>query len=281
MNRRHFLKTFGQMMATYTVAGFGLHQEDDRPMEAASVIVEQVQIPLKNLPSALEGFRTVQLSDIHIDSYRQIEVVQEAMTLVNSLQPDVIVLTGDYVSRKAEAISELAPMVASLNAKYGVFAILGNHDIWTNPVLIRDCLEKAGLPVLVNEGVPLKVGKDVIYLAGLDDCWSGQADLNATLNQLPTGALTILLAHEPDFADTFALDGRISLQLSGHTHGGQIRLPGHKAIILPPHGKKYDQGLYNVDGMWLYTNRGVGLWPVPYRVNCPPEVTEITLIGAQ
>jgi len=268
-------------MATYAVAGFALHQEVGRLGEAASVTVEQVQIPLKDLPFALEGFRIVQISDIHIDSYRQIEVVQEAIALVNSLQPDIIVLAGDYVSRKAEAISELAPMVASLNAKHGVFAILGNHDIWTNPVLIRDRLEKVGLPVLVNEGVPLRVDKDVIYLAGLDDCWSGQPDLKATLNKLPPGALTILLAHEPDFADTFALDGRISLQLSGHTHGGQMRLPGHKAIILPPHGKKYDQGLYNVNGMWLYTNRGIGLWPVPYRVNCPAEVTEITLVGAQ
>ena len=118
-------------MATSAVAGFGLHLEEvGRLGEAASVIVEQVQIPLKNLPFALEGFRIVQISDIHIDAYRQIEVVQEAMALVNSLQPDIIVLTGDYVSRKAEAISELAPMVASLNAtmvylRFWVITIFG------------------------------------------------------------------------------------------------------------------------------------------------------------
>ncbi len=116
-----------------------------------------------------------------------------------------------------------------------------------------------------------------IYLAGLDDLWSGQADLTAALAQAPANVPTILLVHEPDFADTVAKDGRVSLQLSGHSHGGQVRLPGIGAPILPYLGRKYDQGLYNVNNMWLYTNRGIGLGRIPLRINCPPEITEFTL----
>jgi len=283
IDRRQFLKAFGQVAATYacaTVVGhaYGKHVEPKRS------VVEQVPVPLKNLKSALEGFKIVQLSDIHIDSFVETEVVQEAAAIADSLKPDLIVLTGDYVTGQAEAIRDLSPILASLNAKYGVFAILGNHELWTNPDLIRDSLEKAGVPVLVNEGVPLNVGKEILYLAGVDDCWSGQPDLEAAMEKWPSGAPTILLAHEPDFVDTFALDGRVSLQLSGHSHGGQIRLPGLGAVILPEYAQKYDQGLYRVNptgrsdvGPWVYTNRGVGLGVVPYRINCPPEVTEITL----
>ena len=119
----------------------------------------------------------------------------------------------------------------------------------------------------------------MIFLAGLDDGWSGQPDLNLALQNLSPGIPTILLMHEPDFADIFSKDKRVSLQLSGHTHGGQVRIPGLGAIVLPDYGKKYEQGLYRVKDMWLYTNRGIGvIWPA-VRFNCRPEITEITLVG--
>jgi len=279
MSRRGFLKTLVHVTATYAVAGVSLHQYGKR-VEPERVVVERTLIPIKNLRSSLEGFKIVQMSDIHIEPYTDIEVVREAVVLTNSLQPDAVLLTGDYVSDVAEAVFDLIPVLAGLNARCGVFAIMGNHELWTNPTLVRAGLEEAGLSVLVNEGVPLSVGQDALYIAGLDDCWSGQPDLNAALDKLPSGAPVVLMAHEPDFADTFCRDGRVSLQLSGHTHGGQIRLPGLGAIVLPTHGKKYDSGLYNVQGMWVYTNRGLGVMPLPYRINCPPELTEITLIGA-
>jgi hypothetical protein len=141
--------------------------------------------------------------------------------------------------------------------------------------------------LLRNNGRTIVVGQATIYLAGLDDGWSGRPDLNAALEQGSPGALTILLAHEPDLAEEVALDGRVSLQLSGHSHGGQVRLPGIGAPVLPYLGIKYDQGLYRIpsqsradDGLWLYTNRGLGVIAPPIRVNCPPEITEITLISA-
>ncbi len=278
-SRRGFLKAFGQMVLGGSMAlagGYGYSTQ----IEPGWLTVERVEVPLKNLKSGLEGFKIVQLSDIHLHPYTQLEFVQQAVARVNTLQPDLVVLTGDYVLESADSIFELAPTLAGLNAKYGIFTIFGNHDLWTNETVVRRGLQQAGLPLLVNEGLALGVGKEILYLAGLDDGWSGQLDLEAALAQWPSAAPTILLAHEPDLADIFALDGRISLQLSGHSHGGQVRLPGIGAPILPHLGRKYDQGLYRVGDMWVYTNRGLGLGPIPTRFNCPPEITEITLRGA-
>ena len=115
-------------------------------------------------------------------------------------------------------------------------------------------------------------------MAGVDDGWSGQPDLSLALAKMPSEALTILLAHEPDLADRFSMDPRVSIQLSGHSHGGQVRLPLIGAPVLPYLGQKYDQGLYKVNDMWLYTTRGIGLI-TPVRINCPPEITEITLLA--
>jgi uncharacterized protein len=278
-SRRSFLKALGQVAVGGSIALAGGYGYSTR-VEPSWLTVEQVQIPLKTLKPALEGFRIVQMSDFHLHPNTQIELIREAVAIANELKPDLIALTGDYVQQGADSIFELAPTLAALNAKYGVFTILGNHDLWTNAEVVRAGLEQAGLPVLVNKGVALGIGGETLYLAGLDDGWSGAPELNRALDNLPANALTILLAHEPDLADTFALDGRISLQLSGHSHGGQVRLPGAGALILPYLGQKYDQGLYKVQEMWLYTTRGVGVGSIPMRINCPPEITEIILVRA-
>lgn len=278
-SRRSFLKVLGQVAVGGSLVLAGGYGYSTR-VEPSWLTVEQVQIPLKNLKPALEGFRIVQMSDFHLHPNTQIELIREAVAIANELKPDLIALTGDYVQQGADSIFELAPTLAALNAKYGVFTILGNHDLWTNAEVVRAGLEQAGLPVLVNKGVTLGIGGETLYLAGLDDGWSGAPELNRALDNLPANALTILLAHEPDLADTFALDSRISLQLSGHSHGGQVRLPGVGALILPYLGQKYDQGLYKVQEMWLYTTRGVGVGSIPMRINCPPEITEIILVRA-
>ena len=249
--------------------------------EVGKPVFERVNISLKKLPSALEGLRIVWLSDFHLYPYTELDVLQRAAALAASLNPDVLVLGGDYVTREAEAVFELVPTLANLNARYGVFSIIGNHDIWTNIDAIETGLAEARIPILKNKGVTLSVNNSPLYLAGVDDGWSGQPDLAAAMANRPDGATTILLAHEPDLADTFSLDPRISLQLSGHSHGGQIRFQGTGAFILPYLGRKYDMGLYRVNDMWLYTNRGLGNVTEPVRYNCPPEVTEITLVGGE
>ena len=196
------------------------------------------------------------------------------------MQPDLVVLTGDYVWRNLNAIFDLAPMLSKLNAKHGIFAVIGNHDIWLNSEVIKLTMKREGIPFLDNQGVLLSQGKGNLYLAGLDDAYSGNPNINTALDNAPPDVPVVLLIHEPDMADIYSLDGRVSLQLSGHSHGGQVRVQGIGAFILPYLGRKYDFGLYKVNGMWLYTNRGIGNISVPVRYNCPPEVSEFTLVRA-
>ena len=131
--------------------------------------------------------------------------------------------------------------------------------------------------MLRNAGRLIESNGDVFWLAGVDDVWEQHADLNAALASAPPGVLKILLAHEPDYADVVAADGRVSLQLSGHSHGGQVRLPFVGVPRLPYLGTKYPYGLRRVGNLWLYTNRGIGVIAPPIRFNCRPEVTLITL----
>lgn len=248
--------------------------------EADRLDVEQVQLPIANLHPALEGFTIAQISDIHLEPFTKIELVQRAVALTNSLNPDLIVLTGDYVWKKEEAVFDLTPVLAQLNARHGVISIAGNHDLWTDFDLIAAAFAQERLPLLVNQGLPISVGKGSLYLAGLDDGWSGNPSLRDALDNYPGDSPIILLLHEPDLADDYATDERIVLQLAGHSHGGQIRLPRLGPLLLPYLGWKYDQGLYRVKNMWLYTNRGLGVTNEPVRFNCSPEITHITLVRA-
>jgi predicted MPP superfamily phosphohydrolase len=248
--------------------------------ESQDPVVDRVQIPIKGLHPGLEGFTILQMTDIHLYPLTQPELVKKSVAMANELDADLVTLTGDYVWHFLDAIDELAPILAGLNAKYGVYSTLGNHDYWLDADVIQATMEKAGLPVLKNQGLPITQGNGTFYLAGLDDGWSGDPDLQATLDGAPEGAPVVLLCHEPDLADQYSLDSRVSLQLSGHTHGGQIRIPGIGALILPYLGRKYDIGLYQINDMWLYTNRGLGVISEPVRYNCPPEITQFVLVSA-
>lgn len=279
LNRRQFLKTLGLVAAGGALLSGGGYTYITQ-VETGWLVVEQVQVPIKDLKPALEGFKIVHMSDLHLHPYTQADFVQEAVTLANRLNPDVVALTGDYVLETHEAIFELAPILAGLNPRYGIFATLGNHDHWTNAAVVHEGLVREGVKVLQNEHVTLNFNGAALSLAGIDDVWSGQPDLKTALPDGLTAGPTILLAHEPDFADQSAQDGRVALQLSGHSHGGQVRLPGLGAPVLPYLGQKYDVGLNQVNQMWVYTTRGVGLIGPPIRFNCPPEITEITLVRA-
>ena len=197
------------------------------------------------------------------------------MIKANELAPDLIVLTGDYVLETAESIFDLTPALARLNARHGIFAILGNHDHWTNPAVVQQGLAEYGIELLHNRGVLLNQSQ--LLLAGVDDLWSGEPDIEAALADWREDVPTVLLAHEPDFADDFLADGRIQLQLSGHSHGGQVRVPGMGPVVLPRYAQKYHNGLYSVSQGQVYTNRGIGIIGPAVRLNCPPEITEIVL----
>lgn len=245
-----------------------------------TVTVERVQVPLCRLHPALEGFKIVQLSDLHFLPHTPLSVIARAAERACALKPDLVVLTGDFVTHEAETIFGLSDLLSSLNARYGVFAILGNHDVRAGKALISKAIEDTGVLLLQNEGITFDVGHSQLTLAGVDDCLWGQPDLAAALAQRPADALTILLAHEPDVIDRFSQEAHIDLQLSGHTHGGQVRLPFFGTPVLPKLGQKYVHGLHRVNGSWLYTNRGIGMVSLPIRFNAPPEVTELVLCKA-
>jgi predicted MPP superfamily phosphohydrolase len=280
LTRRRFLRTVRNALLTtglLTASGCSY----STLIEPGWLTVKQVTLPIQRLPAAFDGFRIAQISDLHLYPVTQLSHIQATIAEVNRLRPDLIVITGDLVQARADAIFELAPALTALNAPHGVYTILGNHDLWTNATVVRQGLAESRMPLLLNTGVELTRGAARLFLAGLDDGWSGRPDLQQALAPCPADLPAILLMHEPDFADRYASDPRLVLQLSGHTHGGQVRLPGIGALVLPRYGRKYDLGLYRVGSMWLYTNPGIGLINPPFRFNCRPEITELTLIAEE
>lgn len=274
LNRRDFLTIAAIGLGSLATSVLFLHRKN----EINDPVIDRIQVPIKGLHPSLDGFRIALMADFHLYPITQLDLIENSVAMANSLKPDLTVLVGDFVWRTAEAVFDLAPALAKLDARHGVFLTLGNHDYWLDVDLILTGFREVGLPVLINQGFTLAEGKGSLYIAGLDDGWSGKPDLVATMQSHKEGVPVILLLHEPDLADPYSLDGRMSLQLAGHTHGGQIRILGMGSFITPHLGHKYDRGLFKVNDMWLYTNRGIGVISIPARYNCPPEVTEITLV---
>jgi uncharacterized protein len=275
LSRRNFLRIAGLSAAGTLVAlAGGLSVVD----ESQDPVVERILIPIRGLHPALEGFSIVQMSDIHLLPYTRPDLVQHSVEMANALKPDLTVLTGDYVWRMRSGAVVLAPLLAGLNARVGVYSVMGNHDYWLDIRAVQSAFDAARLPVLYNEGRVIGVGKAVLYLAGVDDGQAGKPDIKLALDSAPTGAPIVLLLHEPDLADITSLDPRVSLQLSGHTHGGQVLIPGKPPFFQPFLGKKYPYGLFKIQDLWLYTNRGLGCISVPLRINCPPEISQFILV---
>lgn len=236
--------------------------------------LEHVGVSIKTLSSHLSGLRIAFLSDLHHGPYVGLSHIRRAIRTAQEVKPHLVLLGGDFVSQSAKYIVPCAQELASLQAQLGVYACLGNHDYWTDPDTVTRALHRAGVRVLCNEGLEVTEG---LWVAGLDDVWEGKPSLDAALRGMPAGAVTVLIVHEPDYADKVAPDGRVALMVSGHTHGGQVRLPFLGPPILPYLGQHYPAGLYTVGDMRLYVSRGVGLISPPIRFNCRPEVTLLTL----
>jgi predicted MPP superfamily phosphohydrolase len=204
--------------------------------------------------------------------------------MVNALRPDLIVLLGDFVSlpwvgnhkKGAVAAEPCARLLRQMTAPHGLWAVLGNHDHGTDPEHVTRALQAENIQVLANQSQPIEHDGARIWLAGVKDVLSRTANLSKTLRPIPASEAVILLAHEPDFADV-ASRFPIDLQLSGHSHGGQVRLPLLPPLYLPKLGRKYVLGMYHVGPLTLYTNAGLGTVGVPMRLNCPPEITLLTL----
>jgi hypothetical protein len=274
VSRRDVLKRMLGCLGVSVVAGVG-GPAYAALLEPQWLALERVTIPVEGLPPAAQGLRLAFLSDLHLGPDVDRDHVNQAIDLALSAAPDLILLAGDFVSQ-SQAIPRCAALVSRLRAPGGVFACLGNHDHWTAPEQVATALADVGVRVLRNQAVEVMGG---LWLAGVDDVWEEQADLDAALVDVPEDAVVVLLAHEPDFADAVAADGRVALQLSGHSHGGQVRLPLIGPPILPYLGQRYSAGRYRVGRLQLYVTRGVGLISPPVRFNCRPEVTLVELQG--
>lgn len=248
-------------------------------LSAEQLAVERVIVRLPRLPRAFHGFTIVQLSDLHYGPLVEPLSLSVAFDVARALQPDLFVVTGDFVSRLTRMEADwLTHELSRLSAPEGVFAVLGNHDWWDEADRVAEAIEAAGVRVLRNEHVALQRDGATLYLAGVDDVRAGAHDLPGALRGIPSEACVLLLAHEPYFADAAARTGRVALQLSGHSHGGQMRVPILESLILRLTGHhKYPRGLNRVGELQVYTNRGLGVVGLPLRYNCPPEVTHLTL----
>jgi predicted MPP superfamily phosphohydrolase len=246
-------------------------------IEPARFEVCELSLPLPRLAPEFSGYRVVQISDIHMDGWMNRTRLAEVVERVNRLEPHLVAITGDFVTyTPARFAEDLIQPLKRLAAPDGVMAVLGNHDHWSGPHEVRRILRQAGLADLSNTIHTVKRGKAALHVAGIDDYAMGYDRLDRVLEQLPEDGAAILLAHEPDFADISAASGRFDLQLSGHSHGGQIRLPLIGIPYLPDFGRKYPRGLYRVGKMIQYTNRGLGTVHLHFRFNSRPEITLFT-----
>lgn len=242
-------------------------------MQARRLVFEHLELPIKGLPQALDGFTIIQLTDLHLGSPFTVANTQRAVAWAHEQQPDLIVFTGDFVSF-TDKIPLLHNSLQGISARYGVYAILGNHDYWVDLRPLLQILDGHGITLLRNDQRRIDVENAALHLVGIDCVWEGRHDLNTALRDLPADETVIVLAHEPDIADEVAAYD-VALQLSGHTHAGHVALPVLGPLFLPRHGFRYFRGLQRINGMWLYVSRGLGGFPL--RIGAPPEATRITL----
>jgi predicted MPP superfamily phosphohydrolase len=244
-----------------------------------ALTVRRVSVELPHLPAGLDGFRIVQISDLHLEPFTKPHHIEETVKLCRSLAPDLIAITGDFVTHNTDSMGLLGELLSPLEAPCGIFACLGNHDFWSGHDVVVKVLEERGISVLRNEMRLIHADGGVLPLAGMDTRYMGSPNIRTTLATWKSDQPLVMMMHEPDVADDLAETGVPALQLSGHTHGGQVRWMGRPPSRLrrARWGREYIAGRYQVGSVQLYVNQGIGCIGVPVRIHCPPEVTVITL----
>ncbi|MBI2413878.1 MAG: metallophosphoesterase [Deltaproteobacteria bacterium] len=276
LSRRTFLKAgllFGGIALT---EGFLI--------EPRGFAVERTTIPIKGLPPSLDGFTICQVTDIHFGPAVGSPFIKNIIETANALKPDLIALTGDYIEGEKRHVGPVVKLLKGLKARLGVVTILGNHDHYAGSGYTEDLLASNGFKPLQNSHTMIESGKGTLCVAGVRDYLEDRPDAKEALKGVPDDVPRILLSHHPDYAEELPTDERIDLVISGHTHGGQVRLPFAFAPILPSrYGQKYSGGLVALtrkEGTRVYVSRGIGMSIIPVRFNCPPELTLLTLKAA-
>ncbi|MFN4258598.1 MAG: phosphodiesterase YaeI [Gemmataceae bacterium] len=276
-SRGHWARVIGRNWARVS---YGFH------IEPTWLELNYHQLPIADLPTSFHGFRIAQLSDFHCSRQVTPAYLRQAVELTQAQNPDLIVLTGDFIHRGYKYIEPMADVLGNLTAPQGVYAVLGNHDFSVRNALgfrryrhlhraVADALIARGIRVLRNESVELVRAAARLYLTGVEDLWSRVCDPHSALNGLAPDVPRIVLAHNPRTIEL--LNGqRCDLMLSGHTHGGQIHLPGIGRPTLGKHGRRFAAGLYQHHNSYLYVNKGVG-FGFRFRFGVRPEVAVVVL----
>jgi predicted MPP superfamily phosphohydrolase len=273
MTRRKFIKLAG--LGTVVVAG------GYAVLEAKWCRVTRVSLAVPRLPAPFEGMTVAFLSDIHHGPFTPRSYVRDVVARTNALQPDIVALGGDYVHSAPEYIVPGVEELEKLKGKLGRFAVLGNHDHWEDAPMTKSALASAGIVEVTNTGSWVERGNARLRICGVGDLWTDHQDLDAALGSATDDDAVILLSHNPDYAETLT-DRRVGLVLSGHTHGGQVIIPGFGAPVVPSkYGQKYLRGLVQGPSCRVFVTRGVGTVGPPVRFACRPEIVLLTLHAAQ
>jgi predicted MPP superfamily phosphohydrolase len=278
--RRGFLKrTFGYSIGTILTMTFGYTYA--RYIEPHQLEINRYNINSPLIPKGFNEIKILQFSDTHIGHYYNKEHFKELITAINEQEADMVFFTGDLIDAPDlyENPSQLIPLLSAINAPLGKFSIYGNHDHGGyGTESYKQIMEQSGFELLVNSSTSISINEESITIAGLDDYMLGRPDFEQTLRPIPEGEYTILLAHEPDVAK-ISHSYPVHLQLSGHSHGGQIKLPLYGAIVTPPYANDYVEGFYEIGSipLILYVNRGLGTTRVPLRFLSKPEISIFTL----
>ncbi|MFP4499231.1 MAG: metallophosphoesterase [Vulcanimicrobiota bacterium] len=246
-------------------------------IEPGMVRFEHHDLYMPNLPENREGATAIQLTDLHLSESTNEKVIEDAFLEINRLRPDIILMTGDYVTKDPGYTRKLEELLKLLKkGSKGKLAVLGNHDRWIPEEMVIDALSAGGFTILINENKILENRGGKLYIAGIDDFWTGKPDFDAALKGIDLDKdAVIFLSHNPNLF--FASTGRnIPVMLAGHTHGGQVKLPLLGAPILPTSNKLSD-GFYRKDNTTVYINSGLGQVLPAARFLYPPEITVFTL----
>lgn len=275
MNRRSFLKAVlgTAAVAPVAAASYGV-------FESTWLKVDRQTLPLPRLPQSFDGTTVAFLTDIHHGPFTSLEYITDVVRTTQMLQPDLIVLGGDYSLRDSRYVGPCFEVLGDLKAPMGVYGVLGNHDYWHGLNETKQGFGSARVQDLTNKGVWFEKRGERFRLAGVDDMWMGRRDLKAALGDSSATDACLLVSHNPDVAESLR-DPRVGLMLSGHTHGGQVLVPGMGAPFVPSHyGAKYLKGFVHAPVTNVYVSRGLGLVGGPIRVGSRPELTLITLKSA-
>lgn len=251
-----------------------------RFVEPYWIELRRQQVFIRDLPAAFDGFKITVLSDLHFPRWSSVWLIRRAIRLSNSAQPDIVLFAGDFCDRsrrEAKVVPLLGKVLSGIQNRYGIFGVLGNHDHRLDADGVRTELQNSGgIQIIENRFVLVEIGEDQLAVAGIGDLWQGVVNLDSALSEIPPNVPRILLSHNPDVAERTG-DRRIDLQVSGHTHGGQIRIPFGDAPRVPSQfGNKYRAGLVSSPTHQVYINRGICSMK-RIRFWCRPEVTVLTL----